>query len=139
MGSNAARQWTFTRGKKPRRQSRTQSRSLNSVEIKSVDVENVRRSMDEYATKLLATNPAVEEIIVFGSFAGDTYAPGSDLDIYIVLSQADKPVRDRIPKFLPSGFPVPMDVFPFTRAEMAERKSSPLLSAVAKSNWRYKR
>ena len=112
---------------------------MNSVEIKSVDVENVRRSMDEYATKLLATNPAVEEIIVFGSFAGDTYAPGSDLDIYIVLSQADKPVRDRIPNFLPSGFPVPMGVFPFTRAEMAERKSSPLLSAVAKSNWRYKR
>jgi hypothetical protein len=30
-----------------------------------------------------------------------------------------------------------VDVFPFTRAEMAELRESPLLVAVKKSNWRY--
>jgi len=95
--------------------------------------------MDEYAAELLAKNPVVEEIIVFGSFAEDSYAPGSDLDVFIILASAQKRPRDRIPDFLPSGFPVPMDVFPFTRAEMAELDSSPLLAAVSKSNWRYKR
>lgn len=112
---------------------------MNSVEIKSVDLEKVRRCMNEYAARLLATNSAVEEIIVFGSFADDRYAPGSDLDVFIVLGQADEPVRDRVPTFLPNGFPVPVDVFPFTRAEMKSRTPSPLLDAIAKSNWRYKR
>jgi predicted nucleotidyltransferase len=111
---------------------------LHSVEIKSVDLEKVCRSADQYATRLLATNEDVEEIIVFGSFAEGTYAPGSDLDVFIVLSRADKTPRERIAAFLPNQFPVPMDVFPFTRAEMAERDSSPLIAAVGKSNWRYK-
>ena len=112
---------------------------MHSVEIKSVDAAQVRRCMDDYAARLLATNPIVEEIIVFGSFLEDTYAPGSDLDVFIVLSSAQQRPRDRIPDFVPDAFPVPMDVFPFTRAEMAELNSSPLLAAVRKSNWRYAR
>ena len=112
---------------------------MNSVEIKSVDVERVRHCMDDFAARLLATNSAVEEIVVFGSFANEKYAPGSDLDVFIILSQADKPVRDRVPQFLPTGFPVPVDVFPFTRAEMKSRTPSTLLDAIGKSNWRYKR
>ena len=110
-----------------------------SIEIKSVDAEQVRRCMDEYAARLLASNPAVEEIIVFGSFVENTYAPGSDLDVFIVLTSAQQRPRDRIPDFLPNRFPAPMDIFPFTRAEMAELDSSPLLVAIRKSKWRYKR
>lgn len=113
---------------------------MSSVEIKSVDVDEVRRRMDQYAAVLLAKNPAVEEIIVFGSFANNSYAPGSDLDVFIVLSEANGPVRDRIPTFLPSkGFPVPIDVFPFSRAEMTAQSDSPLLRAVNESSWRYTR
>ncbi len=112
---------------------------MHSVEIKSVDIERVRGCMDEYAARLLEMNPAVEEIIVFGSFANDTYAPGSDLDVFIILTTAQEQPRDRVTAFLPGRFPVPMDIFPFTRAEMAELDSSPLLVAVKKSNWRYKK
>ncbi len=113
--------------------------SLNSVEIKSVDTARVRRWMDEYATQLLATHPAVEEIVVFGSFANETYAPGSDLDVFIILSTAQKSPRDRMTDFFPSKFLVPVDVFAFTRTEMAELEPSPLLAAVRKSGWRYTR
>jgi predicted nucleotidyltransferase len=95
--------------------------------------------MDDYAATLLATNAAVDEIIVFGSFAEDTYAPGSDLDVFIVLATAQGRPRDRMADFFPRAFPVPMDVFPFTRTEMTELDSSPLLAAVRKSNWHYKR
>lgn len=95
--------------------------------------------MDQYAARLLATNPAVEEIVVFGSFVDNTYAPGSDLDVFIILTAAEQRPRDRISDFVPRGFPIPMDVFPFTRGEMAELEPSPLLAAVQKSNWRYTR
>jgi predicted nucleotidyltransferase len=95
--------------------------------------------MDEYAARILVTNPAVEEIVVFGSFENDTYAPGSDLDVFIILAAAEDRPRDRVTEFFPDGFPVSMDIFPFTRAEMAKLESSPLLAAVQKSNWRYKK
>jgi len=113
---------------------------LSSVKIFSVDVGAVRRGMDEYARELLDTRSEVEEVIVFGSFENDTYAPGSDLDVFLVLSEADDSPRDRIPRFLPQkSLDVPVDVFPFTRAEMEVRRDSPLLAAVKKSNWRYRR
>ena len=112
---------------------------MNSVAIKSIDAARVRQCADDYARRLLAEHPEIEEVIIFGSFANDTYAPGSDLDVFIVLRQASRPVRDRIATFLPASFPVPVDVFPFTRAEMEELASSPLLAAVTKSGWRYSR
>jgi hypothetical protein len=105
-----------------------------------VDEHAVRRAMDAYAAHLFATRPEVEEVIVFGSFENGTYAPGSDIDLFIVLCHADQSPRDRIPAFLPAdAFPVPVDGFPFTRAEIAERTPSPLLDAVAQSRWRYER
>ncbi|MBA3832156.1 MAG: HEPN domain-containing protein [Chthoniobacterales bacterium] len=59
--------------------------------------------------------------------------------VFIVLTHSSRPVRDRVATFLPDNFPVPLDVFPFTRAEMAELSSSPLLAGVSKSGWRYSR
>jgi predicted nucleotidyltransferase len=113
---------------------------LSSVKVFSVDVAAVRRGMDQYARDLLATHPEVEEIIVFGSFENDTYAPGSDLDVFIVLREANDRPHDRVRHFLPkSSLSVPVDVFPFTRAEMEERRDSPLLTAVRESRWRYRR
>lgn len=88
---------------------------------------------------MLATDPNVEEVIVFGSFADDTYAPGSDLDLFLVLREATDSPRDRIGRYRPERFPVPVDVFAFTRAEMEERAGSPLLKAIEQSSWRYRR
>jgi predicted nucleotidyltransferase len=89
--------------------------------------------MDEYARDLLAEHPEIEEVIVFGSFENDTYAPGSDLDVFIVLRDASDRPRERIARFLPDrSFTVPVDVFPFTRSEMEERRDSPLLAPCGK-------
>jgi predicted nucleotidyltransferase len=112
---------------------------LSGVVVKSVDADGVRRAMDAYAARLLAAHVEIEEIVVFGSFAEGSWAPGSDLDVFLVLSDSDKPVRDRIPGYLPGAFPVGVDLFPFTRTEMIARAPSPLLDAVARSRWRYAR
>jgi predicted nucleotidyltransferase len=107
--------------------------------FKSVDDAAVRRATDDYAALLLARHPEIEEIVVFGSFAEGTWAPGSDLDVFIVLSSSSPSVRDRIVEFLPGAFPVGLDLFPFTREEIAAREGSPLLGAVRRSRWRYTR
>lgn len=56
-----------------------------------------------------------------------------------MLGHPDLPVRDRIPRYLPGAFPVGVDLFPFTGAEMVDRAPSPVLDAVARSRWRYTR
>ena len=112
---------------------------MGTVVVKSVDVAAVRAAADRYAAALLAARPDVEEIIVFGSFENGSWAPGSDLDVVIVLTAADAPVRDRVAELLPARFPVPVDLFPFTREELRERSNSPVARAIAASRWRYRR
>ena len=112
---------------------------MSGVVVKSVDEAAVRRAMDAYASRLLAGHPEVEEIVVFGSFAEGNWAPGSDLDVFIVLSGSSRPVRDRVPGLLPGAFPVGVDLFPYTREEIGARTPSLLLDAVARSRWRYAR
>ena len=112
---------------------------MHGVVIKSVDEGALRGAMDAYAARLLAAHPEVEEIIVFGSFANGTWAPGSDLDIFVVLSRSETSVRERIPYLLPGTFPVGVDLFPYTREEIAARATSSLVEAVARSRWRYAR
>ncbi len=112
---------------------------MATVVVKSVDEHAVRRAMDRWAEDLLASHPEIEEIVVFGSFAEGTWAPGSDLDVLIRLSSSARPVRERIPELLPAHFPVPLDLFPFTGDELADRTGSPLLAAAERSRWRYLR
>jgi predicted nucleotidyltransferase len=113
--------------------------SLPTVEIKSVDESAVRRAVDEYAAALFFAHAHVLQVIVFGSFATRTFSPGSDVDIFILLSGSDKSVRDRIPDFLPKNFPVGVDIFPYTQSEVAVMEDSPVMQAVKDSPWRYER
>jgi uncharacterized protein len=112
---------------------------LSTVVIRSIDEPEVRRQMDAWAGRLFASFPEIEEIVVFGSFENDRWAPGSDLDVFLMLSHDQREVRDRIPAYLPGRFPVPIDLFPYTREEMERLGPSPLLDAVARSRWRYRR
>ncbi len=112
---------------------------MNGVVVKSVDEAAVHRAMDAYAGRLLGAHPEVEEIVVFGSFAEGNWSPGSDLDVFVVLSHSPKAIRERIPELLPGPFPVGVDLFPYTREEIGARTPSPVLAAVARSRWRYTR
>jgi uncharacterized protein len=94
--------------------------------------------MDAYAARLLA-RPEVDEVVVFGSFERDTYAPGSDLDVLVVLRELPLSIRDRAGEYRPVRFPVPVDLFAFTRSELEARQASPMTQALEKSRWRYRR
>jgi predicted nucleotidyltransferase len=114
------------------------SGSSDSVVVKSIEKAVVREAMDAYAARLLL-RPEVEEIVVFGSFERDTYAPGSDLDVLVVLCESSLPIRDRPGEYRPVRFPVPLDLFALTRSELETRQDSPMTQALEKSRWRYRR
>jgi predicted nucleotidyltransferase len=62
--------------------------------------------------------PEVLAVYWFGSWVSGIPTPGSDVDLCLVLESADKAIRDRISQYLPNGFPVGLDIFPYTEDEL---------------------
>ena len=92
--------------------------SSSTVSIKSVDRESVFEATRCFLASLKETHSELVGAYLFGSFVKGTYAPGSDIDILLVLSSSDKVMRDRIPDFLPGRFPVGVDILPYTVEEL---------------------
>lgn len=92
----------------------------STVRVTYFDREAVRRAVDAYAGDIAERHPEVDEIVLFGSVATGTPVPGSDVDLLLILTGSDRRFLDRIPQFLPVGFPVGVDVFPYTRTELEQ-------------------
>ncbi|MCY4660646.1 MAG: nucleotidyltransferase domain-containing protein [Acidobacteria bacterium] len=74
--------------------------------------------MRVWARHIRDRRPEVRRIIWFGSRVNGIPAPGSDVDLCLVLTHSDKPFRERIGDYLPFGFPVGLDLFPYTQTEL---------------------
>jgi predicted nucleotidyltransferase len=76
--------------------------------------------LEELARALLAADPNVCEVRLFGSLAADTYTARSDADLLIVLETGAPRRMDRIPALLAHfrTAPIPVDILPYTRAEL---------------------
>lgn len=67
-----------------------------------------------------AERPEVQRIVWFGSRVNGIPSPGSDVDVCVVLARSDKPFRERAGDYLPLGFPVGLDLFPYTVDELEQ-------------------
>jgi predicted nucleotidyltransferase len=90
---------------------------LSSVIIKSANKKEITQAVQAYVSRLCATHPEIEQVIWFGSWINGLPTPGSDVDLCLILSESNKPIRERIPDYLPVGFPVGLDLFPYTKEE----------------------
>ena len=97
--------------------------SSRSVKIKYLDREAISKALDDYIVAIAEKYPELETAILFGSFARGDSVPASDIDLLLILAWSDVDFQDRIVAFLPSRFPVGMDVFPYTRAEIEKMVS----------------
>lgn len=99
------------------------SGSWHTVAVTYFDKARVRQAVEALAWELAARHPEIEEVILFGSLAWGTPVPGSDVDVLLVLSASDVPFPQRIARYVPTRFPVGVDVFPYTRAEIAQMQA----------------
>jgi predicted nucleotidyltransferase len=67
---------------------------------------------------MVAAHPEVRRVVVFGSLARGEAVPGSDVDLLAVLSRSDEPFLARIGRYVPSAFPVGVEIFPYTEDEV---------------------
>lgn len=96
----------------------------NSVVIKSIDREKIQAAAQTYADHLRRHHPEIEKIIWFGSYIVGLPTPASDVDLCLIITSSDKPVRDRISEYLPLGFPAGIDLFVYTNEEFEQLKHS---------------
>jgi predicted nucleotidyltransferase len=73
---------------------------------------------------MVARHPEVERVLLFGSLARGEAAPGSDADLLLILSSAGQPFPERIPRYLPTGLPLGVDVFPHTTDEIERMQAA---------------
>ena len=90
---------------------------MSSVVIKSVDKDQIRDAVTSYSKRLRVEHPELLRIIWFGSWVTGLPAPGSDVDLCLIVSSCDKPARDRISDYLPLGFPTGVDLLVYTQDE----------------------
>lgn len=95
---------------------------MSTVKVTYLDRDAVGRALNAHVSDLTTRHPEIEEIVLFGSMVTGTPVPGSDVDLLVVLTTSDRRFIDRIPAFLPSRFPVDVDVFPYTREELERMK-----------------
>ena len=93
--------------------------SSASVRIFWLDRKAVLEELKAAAGQMKAAHPEIEQVLLFGSLARDQAVPGSDADLLLVLSASSETLLERIPRYLPEGVSVGVDVFPYTRTEIS--------------------
>jgi hypothetical protein len=90
-----------------------------------VPEDRVLEAARTWAEQLRRDYQEVVRVGYFGSYARGDYVPGSDLDVLIELSRSDLPHwRDCAVRYRPDSFPVGMDVFAHTSAELAALRAA---------------
>jgi uncharacterized protein len=95
-----------------------QSVSSPSVKIIYLDREVVRENLKQAVTAMAHRRPEIERVLLFGSLATGRAVPGSDADLLMILTHSDLPFLSRIPRYIPEGCGIAVDVFPYTNAEI---------------------
>ncbi len=104
--------------------------SSDTVRLFSLDREAVVGWLRGWARELGSRRLDVRRVLLFGSLARGDHRARSDADVLVELEASVHPRWfDRIPDLLPSGAPVPVDVFPYTVEEVRRMVASgnPLL------------
>lgn len=94
-------------------------RSLSSVRIFWPDKEAIDLALQEYVAAL-GDRKEVKAVYLCGSWAKGNYTAASDLDLLVVVRENSRSPRERIPSYLPTRFPVSLDLFIYTEAELQD-------------------
>jgi predicted nucleotidyltransferase len=101
------------------------------VKVTFLEREPLLARLTERAHQLLASDPRVLEVGLFGSLVRGNYGPGSDADLLVILAADARRFVDRLPEYLRhfSGLGIAVDVFPYTREEIAVMQEAGLVKS----------
>lgn len=94
--------------------------------VRWADPDRIAAAVRAYAESLRKKRPSVRRILWYGSWVTGIPTPSSDVDLCVVIEGDDRRPRDRLPDYMPDGFPVGIDLIVVTEEELeALAKRSP--------------
>lgn len=117
-------------------------RSLNSSVLRWPDRESVLRALRRWVETVLASDPTIQSLGYFGSYARGDAGVGSDLDILVLVSRSDLPFERRAARYDTGGLPVPAEVLVYTEQEWRSllAEANPFVRRVAReTRWVFRR
>jgi uncharacterized protein len=115
---------TITRQKKPNGPSPIQSISSASAKIYWLNLEDLKRCLARAAQNLARKHSEIAEVWLFGSLARGQAVPGSDADLLLALDECNLPFLDRSVHYQPEFCGVGVDIFAYTRQELAQMEEA---------------
>ncbi len=92
---------------------------MSSVKIFWPDKEAVDRAIQQFVNELKNRDEVIS-VYLCGSWAKDNYTAASDVDFLIIVRESPLLPRERISEYMPLRFPVSLDLFVYTEAELQE-------------------
>ena len=97
-------------------------KSSDSPVINWPGIDQVIAELEKWADALVARRGDVVKLGYFGSYARGDWSVGSDLDLVIVLSNAQECFERRAADFDTTDLPVPVDLLVYTMNEWENMK-----------------
>lgn len=91
---------------------------MSSVSVRYLDRARTLAALEAAAARIGTAHPEVYQVRLFGSLARGERNPYADADLLVILDRSELAVRDRRPRYRPSGVPVPVDLLVCTREEL---------------------
>lgn len=88
-----------------------------SVRIWKVDRQRIQSGLERWLKEVIEPAPEVREVWLFGSYARGEELPGSDVDLLIIVSEAEGPFEDRAMRYIPLRSALPLEIFVYTEEE----------------------
>jgi hypothetical protein len=110
----------------------------HSVRVLSPDWRAVFQSLEDWAQSLAGADPAVLGVLLYGSLARGDYAPGSDADLIVVVTDSPYPPAERPWHLPPLRLPICHEAVVYTAAELSrlQREGSHFVRrALAEGRW----
>jgi len=87
--------------------------------VRWADPTRIADAVRSHAEAIREAHPDVSRVLWYGSWVRGVPTPSSDVDLCVVVRKDARRPRDRIPDFLPTRFPVGIDLVVVTEGELA--------------------
>lgn len=88
-----------------------------SVRVWRIDPVEIRDRLSAWGRELLARDPCVMAVVLFGSLARGQATAASDADVLVLLSRSPLAFDERLLRYRPRDLGIGVDVFPYTLDE----------------------
>jgi len=118
-----------------------QKKSYNSVTVFWLDRQALRQRLTLSVQRLTNREPNVLRVVLFGSAAEERGVPSSDVDLLLVVSDAETRFIDRPAAFREyfAGLGVEVELFVYTEAELKSNSPPLLLTALRRGKTLFSR